>query len=108
MRVGRGPNHFDVIASGQLQHKVDGHQAIAINAAMTLLNAKARVAVRHVTRAAAVVLTQPDVHVMDLRVGVHKLNGERQTVDASICKGDAAARSNADPIIVGVGAVDAN
>jgi hypothetical protein len=43
---------------------------------------------------------------MDLRVGVHELDRERQAINTCIGKGDTAARDNTDPIVVGVGAVD--
>jgi hypothetical protein len=72
--VGRRPNHLDVVVGQNLQHEIDGHQAVAIDAAMFLLNAQPRVAVGHVARGATVILAEPDVHVMDLAVSVHKLD----------------------------------
>jgi hypothetical protein len=72
---------------------------------MFLLNAEPRVAVRNIARRAAVVLAQPDVNVVDLVVGVHELDRERQAVDARVGKRDPRAADDADPVVVGVIAV---
>ena len=41
---------------------------------MLLLNTQFGIAVGNVAAAAAVILAEPDVYIVNLRVGVHKLN----------------------------------
>jgi hypothetical protein len=97
--VCRSPDHFNVIASGQRQHEIDRHQAVTINTAMPLLNAQTSIRIRHITSAAAIILAQPNIHIMNLRICVNKLNRERQAVDACVRKSNATAGSNRNAII---------
>lgn len=72
---------------------------------MPLLNTQLRVAVRHVARAAAVVLAQPHVDVVNLCVCVDKLDREREAVHARVGERNATARHDADAAVIGICAV---
>jgi hypothetical protein len=84
------PNHFDVICRRQLQHKVDGHQTIAVDAAVALLNTQPAIGIRNIARASRIVLPQPHVDIVNLRVGVDELNRKRQAVSSRLRERDAA------------------
>jgi len=105
LRISRRPDHFNVIGCRQAQHEVNRHQAIAIDATMPLLNAQARVAIRNIPAAAAVVFAQPDVNIVDLGVGVNKLDRECEAINARISKCHPTARNNTHAIIRRVSAV---
>ena len=73
---------------------------------MTAGYAELGIAVRDIAGAPTVIFTQPDIDVVDLRIGVNKLNRDRQAIDTRVAKSNTASRRDRDTIVVEIVTVE--
>ena len=94
------PDQLDVVRRRQLEDEVHRSDHVALNAAMAGDDAELAIAISHVATCAAVVLAEPHVDVVNLRVGIAELNREREAVDPRMVNRDPAIGDHIDATVV--------